>query len=360
MLHCFGQGFPKSHNIFKNLSKLGSAEAQKWEGFGTALKPGVETWWLARKPLQEDTVAEQVLATGTGALNIDGCRVAGDMSELINPGTGKPRSGSGSHYSGEGGFGGDAANPPNPAGRWPANVVFQHGPNCRLVGKKKVESHNPGNKTPGRAVTNSYKGGEYAGRSTVGHASPDGTETLDNWECASGCPIKTLDEQSGDRPGMSGGGTHKKDYGGGMFGGIDSTSTARNDSGGASRFFNQFEPDLEAPPFFYTGKITSSERKEDLEEEELVNKHPTTKSKKLMHHLVRLITPPKGRVLDPFCGSGSTIVAAIEEGMSGTGIEREPEYHGIATKRVQATLQRQEAIKQSHEIWDLMLDLESE
>lgn len=214
-----------------------------------------------------------------------------------------------------------------------ANVILQHGTDCKLVGKK-VESHNPGNKTSGKAVTNSYKGGEYAGRSTVGHASEDGTESVDAWECSTNCPVRTLDEQSGNRPGMSGGGTHKKDYGGGMFGGIDSTSTARNDSGGASRFFNQFKPDLEAPPFFYTGKITFSERKEAS----TVNDHPTVKSKTLMAHLVRLVTPPKGRVLDPFAGSGSTIVAAIEGGFSGVGIEKEPHYHDIASARVTRVL----------------------
>jgi site-specific DNA-methyltransferase (adenine-specific) len=366
VLHMFGQGFPKSHNIFKHLSKLGSKEAQKWSGFGTALKPGVETWWLARKPLQKDTVAEQVLATGTGALNIDGCRVAGDMSELINPGTGKPRSGSGSHYNDEGGFGGDAANPPNPAGRWPANVILQHGPDCRLVGKKNAPASSGVSKNkPIKATRRSGVHSEAGGHQTIGHTQPvhgyandDGTETIDNWECTPGCPVRALDEQSGNRPGMSGGGTHKKDYGGGLFGGIDSTNTARNDSGGASRFFNQFEPDPEASPFFYTGKITTTERNEGLDE--LVNDHVTVKSKKLMRHLVRLVTPPKGRVLDPFCGSGSTIVAAIEESMSGTGIERKPEYHQIATKRVQSALQEQEQANQVAEAWDLTMSLESE
>jgi DNA modification methylase len=374
VLHFFGQGFPKSMNVGKAIDKLKGAkrtkslgvkpghegfsgrktkghvtrdngaldgfdrpwmhdedtseqypqktapvtpEAAQWEGFGTALKPAIEVWWLARKPLQENTVAKQILATGTGALNIDGCRVAGDMSELINPGTGKPRSGLGSHYNDAGGFGGHAANPPNLAGRWSANVVLTHSPSCQQVG-------------------------EF------------------NWKCTPGCPVKILDGQSGNRPGMSGGGTHKKDYKGGLFGGIDCTTTARNDSGGASRFFNQFKPDLEAPPFLYTGKITSSERKEDLEEEELVNEHPTVKTKKLMRWLVRLVTPPKGRVLDPFCGSGSTIVAAFEEGMSGTGIEREPEYHTLATKRVELALMRIRAQREKDEAFDSMFELESE
>src|SRR5690606_29788839 len=50
-------------------------EAKQWEGWGTALKPAVEAIILARKPLSEATVAENVLRWGTGGLNIDGCRI---------------------------------------------------------------------------------------------------------------------------------------------------------------------------------------------------------------------------------------------------------------------------------------------
>jgi DNA modification methylase len=368
ILHMFGSGFPKSLNISKAIDKMKGAErkvvgpgtrqnrhgggrdikggsfhgasdteqdsyghgviteaatpeATQWEGFGTALKPAVETWWLARKPLQEKTVAEQVLATGTGAINIDGCRVAGDLSELINPGTGKPRSGMGSHYNDEGGFGGEAANPPHAGGRWPANVVLQHGPDCK--------------------------------------------ETADNWECAPGCPVRALDEQSGEREvsgsaklGKSSIRTTVKGTCFGEFGPSD--TKCPNDTGGASRFFNNFEPDLEANPFFYTSKISASERKEDFDEGSLVNKHPTTKPKKLMRHLVRLVTPPGGRVLDPFCGSGSTVVAAIEEGMSGVGIEKENEFHTIATKRVTSTLGRIQDRLDKEGAFNLMFELESE
>jgi DNA modification methylase len=66
------------------------------------------------------------------------------------------------------------------------------------------------------------------------------------------------------------------------------------------------------------------------------NKHPTVKSTKLMAYLVRLITPPGGTVLDPFAGSGSTGVAALEEGFQFLGIEKEPEYYEIAKERLGA------------------------
>jgi site-specific DNA-methyltransferase (adenine-specific) len=54
-----------------------TAEAHQWEGWGTALKPAFEDWWLLRKPI-EGTVANNVLTHGTGALNIDGCRVGAE------------------------------------------------------------------------------------------------------------------------------------------------------------------------------------------------------------------------------------------------------------------------------------------
>jgi len=118
--HVFGSGFPKSHNIGKAVDKLQGNEREEqderggaiqkgsvawsgndrsggkgsgfkekfvdtkgsspYEGWGTALKPAVEIWTLARKPLSESTIAENVLKWGTGGINIDGCRV-GDTVE---------------------------------------------------------------------------------------------------------------------------------------------------------------------------------------------------------------------------------------------------------------------------------------
>jgi hypothetical protein len=80
--------------------------------------------FLFRAPMLS-TVVENVIAHGTGALHIDACRIAGDMSEFFSK-TGKPRSGMG-HAKGYGmgdGYGGDRANPPHSAGRWPSNLAF--------------------------------------------------------------------------------------------------------------------------------------------------------------------------------------------------------------------------------------------
>ena len=66
------------------------------------------------------------------------------------------------------------------------------------------------------------------------------------------------------------------------------------------------------------------------------NHHPTVKPTDLMRYLCRLVTPPGGIVLDPFTGSGSTGKAAILEGFSFIGIEREAEYVEIARARIAA------------------------
>ena len=129
---------------------------------------------------------------------------------------------------------------------------------------------------------------------------------------------KALDEQSGER----GGGLGTKGSGGmDGWGGwskpsaaIVGTTVGFGDSGGASRFF-------------YTSKASRADRENG-------NVHPTVKPTDLMRWLCRLVTPPGGTVLDPFCGSGSTGVAANAEGFDFIGVERELEYVEIARRRI--------------------------
>ncbi|MFD1444301.1 DNA methyltransferase, partial [Thermoactinomyces vulgaris] len=68
------------------------------------------------------------------------------------------------------------------------------------------------------------------------------------------------------------------------------------------------------------------------------NNHPTVKPTDLMAWLIRLITPPGGIVLDPFAGSGSTLVAAKREGFNYVGIEKEAEYVKIANERLKLSV----------------------
>jgi hypothetical protein len=88
----------------------------------------------------------------------------------------------------------------------------------------------------------------------------------------------------------------------------------------------------EAARYFYCAKASKADRGEG-------NNHPTVKPTDLMAYLCRLVTPPGGTVLDPFCGSGSTGKAAVREGFGFIGIEREAEYAEIARCRIQAALE---------------------
>lgn len=132
-----------------------------------------------------------------------------------------------------------------------------------------------------------------------------------------------LDAQSGTlTSGVLKAGTRRRETaaecysGGGAFapGAVAALSDFGGDSGGASRFF-------------YCAKASKRERGEG-------NRHPTVKPLALMRWLCRLVTPPGGVVLDPFMGSGSTGVAALQEGFRFIGIEREEEYFQIANERI--------------------------
>ena len=88
-----------------------------------------------------------------------------------------------------------------------------------------------------------------------------------------------------------------------------------------------------AARFFYCPKVSKSERNRGLDK----NNHPTVKPIELMKYLCRLITPKGGTVLDPFMGSGSTGMAAKDEGFDFIGIEKEKEYFEIAEQRINSS-----------------------
>jgi site-specific DNA-methyltransferase (adenine-specific) len=99
-----------------NITAPATDAAREWQGWGTALKPSWEPIVLARKPLA-GTVAANVLEFGTGALNVDGCRVAGEMG--TDRADGKPRRTDNTKY----GKANEHINPQSPLGRWPANII---------------------------------------------------------------------------------------------------------------------------------------------------------------------------------------------------------------------------------------------
>jgi DNA methylase len=153
----YGSGFPKSLDVSKAIDKAAGAErevvglipdrwtgkgnalnfstdrpqsevavtgapatpeAQQWAGWGTALKPALEPITMARKPL-EGTVAANVLAHGTGALNVDGCRVEGVPPSVPQPAFNSPTGRIYGIKAGEGRNGVMSV----ASGRWPANLI---------------------------------------------------------------------------------------------------------------------------------------------------------------------------------------------------------------------------------------------
>lgn len=308
----YGSGFPKSLNVGKAIDAMQGNErvavgerhrnvkpfddeqagwnannttgdfiytkgTSAFEGWGTALKPALEPITLARKPFS-GTVAANVLAHGTGAINIDGCRVEGSHSYT-------PRLNANRNLNDDGWAKiGQKEKEVTSTGRWPANLIH------------------------------------------------DGSE-----EVLDGFP----DSNSGN-------GTRKAKINNSMgFHGGDSSYDDFNygDKGSAARFF-------------YCAKASKKDRNEGCEElierrggsetfdksnrdgvgeeRQPLNKnhHPTVKPTDLMRYLCRLVTPPKGIVLDPFMGSGSTGKAALLEGFDFIGIEREAEYIKIAEARI--------------------------
>ncbi len=117
-------GFPKSLNVSKAINKAAGAErkdaAKQWQGWGTALKPALEPITVARKPLI-GTVAANVLAHGTGGINVDACRVGEDAGWSYPNGRG------GQGWHGRESLGSNLTEPMKAtAGRWPANLILTY------------------------------------------------------------------------------------------------------------------------------------------------------------------------------------------------------------------------------------------
>lgn len=240
---------------------------------------------------------------------------------------------------------------------------------CERVGTRRVRGDKGGTRKAGTEFGQGSGWNSHENRDSVkaGHADADGLETVDDWRCVDGCPVKALAEQSGvSKAGVAV--RHKS--GGNTFGGNNRKppmdDMTYGDTGTAARFFPNFEPsplDTLDAPFLYTAKASRREREaglEGMERKQKVyngksdrpagcadgsvedkfttqparNHHPTVKPLSLMRWLVRLVTPPGGIVLDPFLGSGTTGMAAVMEGFRFIGVEQDAEYIEIARRRI--------------------------
>lgn len=271
----FGSGFPKNLNL--------------GDGRGTALKPAHEPIALAWKPFK-GSITANVAKHGTGALNIDACRLEpGDDGDR----TGEPSAERGYTDSGSTDF---APTPGprggSPLGRWPANVIIDD------VAAAAID--------------------EQTGELVSG-ANPT--------------------RRSADK--------FRDAYG--AFKGQEECDAARGlDIGGASRFYYVAKPSREERDMGCYD-LTPRQRDESRKEgnpggdnprnrglQPRGNFHPTVKPIALMRYLVRLVTPPGGRVLDPFGGSGTTACACVYEQREWDVIEKEAEYIELIKRRVHA------------------------
>ena len=311
----YGSGFPKSHNISKGIDKAAgaerevigtysgvtkgdggrynwhntdeigattvnitapaTAEAQQWQGWGTALKPAHEPIVLARKPFT-GTVANNVLTFGTGGINIDGSRVGNEIISTHNA----PK---GTFAGGEPDRGSDTSTYENHTGRWPANFIHD--------GSDEVVELFPNTKSP--ATYTRKSDGFGSGSYVIGETA--GTESLNYGDSGSAARFFYCAKAG------------KRD---------------RNE--GLDGFVNKVAGGMQGRTDGSMGSITYNQ-----------NHHPTVKPTDLMRYLCRLITPPNGTILDPFLGSGSTGKAAMYEGFKFVGIELTEEYLPIAKARIE-------------------------
>lgn len=189
----------------------------------------------------DQTFVEQVVRGQGSVLNIDGARVTstGDHKRPFQP-TRNERN----VYGEQTGF-----MPTNAEGRFPANVILRHGRGCECVGTKKVKNNNNRNVEDGSiqdTKARSWKNSSIAGIARIGYGSEDGTEEVANWICQPGCPVATLDAQSGNRPGCKSpsDATQTSIYRPGQ-GSYQKQGPIYGDDGGASRFFKQVQSDEE-------------------------------------------------------------------------------------------------------------------
>ena len=301
----YGSGFPKSHNIGKQIDKIqgnerkvirtierGSVQdainkgvgytadpanknnkaifgygtetvtkgSSQWEGWGTALKPAHEPMVLARKPIDQKSVADNVLKHGVGGINIDDCRVQCEPDDDIV----RPDRTDAQAYNFFRGGEQKRINVRNTTRQQPSS--------------EQIQEINDRGRFPSNVM--------HDGSSVVEDVFPDVSSRY----------FYTAKTNQAERNA----GLHGKKEG-------QYSSDGR-------------QKEIENP--FQRNKSVAA------------NTHPTVKPVELMRYLVRLVTPKAGLVLDPFMGSGSTGMAAREEEFKFIGIEKEEEYYEIAKARI--------------------------
>mgnify|MGYP001567865909 CR=1 FL=1 len=335
-----GQGFPKSQDIGKRIAKkrgeelkvLGKnpnhrepnalyklgfqggkgdgllTEAQnEWSGWGNALKPAWECIIMARKPFK-GSLTNNVLEHGTGAINIDACRIGSDVMKEQVVKAGKQTTGWNREHS---------YVSPKKTGRFPANVIISHSAGCRVVGET-TDTRSGGERTK---TCHSNKEPIPGGEGSGGTMREESKVLV--YDCVDGCPVKELDRQA-PKAGNVAKVKRKKDTTGGSG---DSWSHKGKKAGEDNGFYDGLSG---ASRFFYQPKISMKERNAGG----VKNNHPTVKPIALMKWLVKLVSKKGQIVFDPFVGSGSTGIACAQLDRDFVGTDLNSEYCDIAKKRI--------------------------
>ena len=275
MMWLYGSGFPKSLNL--------------GNGWGTALKPAHEPIVMARKSL-EGTNKQNMEKYGVGGINIDGCRIEG---EVKHPPNNPDFRDAAKQAMAKGGvdklsFGQDRDAP-----------IKRKTTNRKSRSKDGVWTDgNSGMKAEGSQFADADPKGRFP--ANVMHG---GLET--EWAKYFYCPKVSKAERNQ---------------------GLEDFPVKKSKGGGGTSNDTWYEDDVNSA----SGKFGS-------EKAPSKNTHPTVKPQELMKYLCRMVTPKGGTVLDIFMGSGSTGMAAKDEGFDFIGIERDKEYFNIAEKRIKIT-----------------------
>jgi site-specific DNA-methyltransferase (adenine-specific) len=273
------QVFPKSLDAMKAMEAKGMAGAEKWRGWGTALKT-LEPWVLVRKPM-EGTLAENLTKWGVGALNIDGCRLPNAMVRPLRvrgPG-GLDRSGGVYSAADDGSLSlGSRAAGDTDVGRWPSLLV------CSDLDLE----------------------GPVAGVEVFGAEDDDLDGVLGPYTKHFRIGDQVLASVPDD-----------------LFARLLPTLVVCPKVGPAERELgcDEMEEAWVDPSRKEGSAGRDNPRAGAGRKAKRKNIHPTVKPISLMRHIIRMVTPPGGTVLDTFAGSAAGGMAAVWEGMSYIGME---------------------------------------
>jgi DNA modification methylase len=323
--------------------------AQRWSGYGTALKPASEPIVVAQKP-KEGTYVSNVMKHGVGPFNIDACRITHNDPMIIRKDF---DSNTGEIFTRAKG---DEAGL-SPKGRWPANVILTHDERCVQRGERVVVGNGH---IPSKGKGNPFGGVNENPRKERHYKK----EIVEDWECVDECPIHMIDNQSGITKS-----TTRPPTGKALFAPNDAnrsvkwnannvqdtTTRGHNDKGGASRFFYCAKPsqreknsgceNIEPKEMgrhqssLEGGKMLTGSGNERSNIKR--NFHPTVKPVALLEWLITLVCPSyeamqrQPVILDCFVGSGTTGMAAQRLNVDFIGIDANEEYLTIAKARIE-------------------------